>query len=172
MITTRDGIPVHCSFDELVEVDSVKPNPRNPNTHPDGQLRLLGKLISGHGWRSAITVSNRSGLVVRGHGRLLAARAAKLTEVPVDYQDYDSDELEYADLIADNRIAELANVDRATLKDLLEELDTGAMDMELAGWTEEALERLMSEIHIEGEAGEKATERGQIVCPQCGYLIE
>jgi ParB-like chromosome segregation protein Spo0J len=137
---------VLCAYDQLVPVGELKPNPRNPNTHSKDQIRLLVKLIEYHGWRVPVTVSKRSGLIVRGHGRYMAAQKAGW-DVPVDLQDYESDEDEYADLIADNRVAELAVIDTGILKDLLQELDSGAMDMELTGYTDDVLERMMTAIH-------------------------
>lgn len=148
---TADGIPVYCAFDELADIGSLKPHPRNPNRHPESQIALLAKIIKAQGWRAPITVSNRSGYIVRGHGRLLAAQLLGVKQVPVDRQDYASDEEELADLIADNRIAELAEMDSTMLKDVLEELDTGAFDMELTGFTEDALEDLMTQFHVEDE---------------------
>lgn len=65
--------------------------------------------------------------------------------VPVDYQDFASEAEETAYLIADNRIAELAEMDNAAIKDLLAELDTGSTDMELTGYDHEALENLMTQ---------------------------
>lgn len=88
---------VHCAFDRMVLLEDLKPNPRNPNRHPPEQVTLLAKIIRVQGWRVPITVSNRSGLVVRGHCRLLAAREAGLAEAPVDYQDYANDEEETAE---------------------------------------------------------------------------
>lgn len=137
------GIPVHCAFTELVPTANVAPNPRNPNKHPDKQIKLLAKIIRQQGWRAPVTVSLRSGLVVRGHGRLLAAAYLGAAEVPVDYQEYASEAEEWADLIADNRIAELASLDSRALVDLIEELDTGFIDVELTGYSEEALTALI-----------------------------
>lgn len=131
---------VYCSFDEMVPTSDLKPNPRNPNTHPDEQVRLLSKIITENGWRAPITVSTRSGYIVRGHGRLMAARYAGLDECPVDYQDYESDEQELQDLIDDNRIAELAEIDDELLGDLMAELEDAGADVELAGFTAEQLE--------------------------------
>ena len=104
-------VAVHCAFDEMMPIESVIPNPRNPNTHPDKQIKLLAKIINTQGWRAPITVSKRSGFIVRGHGRLLAAQLLNLETVPVDLQDYESEAAEWADLIADNRLAELATID-------------------------------------------------------------
>src|ERR1035437_10276692 len=80
-----DGIPVYCAFDEIVATASLKPNPMNPNTHPDDQVELLGEVISGAGWRAPIVVSLRSGFIVKGHCRLLAAKKQGMLTAPVDY---------------------------------------------------------------------------------------
>ena len=139
-----DDIPVFCAHDELISVADVVGNPRNPNTHPASQIELLAKIIAAQGWRAPITVSRRSGFVVRGHGRLAAAQALGVSSVPVDFQDYESEAAEWADLIADNRIAELADLDFGLLTDLLGELDVGDFDMDLTGFDESELERLMT----------------------------
>lgn len=64
---------VHCSFTKMVATADLKPNPDNPNTHPKAQVEKLAKIITAHGWRHPITVSKRSGFIVAGHCRLLAA---------------------------------------------------------------------------------------------------
>jgi hypothetical protein len=138
------GIPVHCAHLRMADLVSLRPNPRNPNKHSEKQIALLAKVIKHQGWRAPITVSKRSGLVVAGHGRLEAARLLGASQVPVDEQDFASDEDELAHLVADNRLAELADADRAMLKDLAEQMDTGAFDMDLTGFDGEALEELMT----------------------------
>jgi hypothetical protein len=129
------GIPVFCAFDKIVPVGEVKPNPKNPNQHPEEQIDLLAKIIRAQGWRAPVTVSTLSGLVVRGHGRLMAAIHAGLSHVPVDYQHYDSEEAETADLIADNRIAELAEIDNKMLAELFGGFYAEAIDVSLTGYT-------------------------------------
>ena len=143
------GIPVYCRYDEAVEIEKVTGHPRNPNKHGDEQIALLAKIIKASGWRNPICVSNRSGFVIKGHGRLMAARVLGVTHVPVEYQDYATEAEEYQDMIADNRIAELAERDMGIIKDLLEELDTGANDMDLTGYTEAEIERLMTQFHVD-----------------------
>lgn len=141
-----DGIPVYCAVDKIVDIEKIVPNPRNPNQHSDSQIELLAKIIKAQGWRAPITVSNRSGLIVRGHGRMMAARKLGLTKVPVDYQDYANEAEEWADLIADNRIAELAEINNRMLMDLIEEIDTGIIDLEITGYTESDLEKIIAEL--------------------------
>ena len=109
-----DGIPVYCSHDAIVAVADLIPNPDNPNRHPAEQVKKLGAVIRGNGWRQPITVSTLSGMIVKGHGRLLAAELEELKEAPVDYQNYESEAAELADLWADNYIAELAETFRSS----------------------------------------------------------
>lgn len=131
------GIPVFCAHDAIVSIKELRPNPKNPNQHPPEQIKLLGSVIRATGWRGPITVSTRSGMIVKGHGRLLAAQLEDLTEVPVDYQNYASEAEELADLTADNRIAELASTDNKMLAEVFADIDTGEIPFLLSGYTEE-----------------------------------
>ena len=140
------GIPVYCAHDEIVDIIKLIPNPANPNKHPDDQIRLLAKIIKNGGWRQPITVSTRSGYIVKGHGRLMAAQLGNMEQAPVDYQDYASEAEEYADLIADNRIAELSEIDQKMLADVFAEIDTGEIDLDQTGYTDEEVEKLVTSL--------------------------
>jgi len=124
-----DGIRVYCNHDKIVDVAELKPNPENPNQHPDEQIELLAKIIQSNGWRDRIVVSNLSGMIVKGHGRHSAAILAGLAAVPVEYQDYASRDDEIRDLIADNKIAELSDIDNDIAMELLSSL--GDVDVEV-----------------------------------------
>ena len=139
------GVAVHCAHDAVVDITELIPNPRNPNKHGDKQVALLAKIIRHQGWRAPIVVSNRSGFIVAGHGRLEAAKLLNVQTVPVNRQDFATEADEWAHVIADNRIAELAETDDALLKELLAELD-GKIDMDLSGFDAVELERVMDSI--------------------------
>lgn len=130
-------------------VSALVPHPRNPNTHSTAQIELLAKIIAGQGWRAPIVVSKDSGFVVSGHARLKAAERLGLDSVPVNLQPFKTQADEWAHLVADNRIAELAEMDNKLLKDLLSDMDTGAVDMDLTGYDNAALEDLMTQCHVE-----------------------
>ena len=142
--TLANGIEVWCSFDKLVPVGELKPNPRNPNTHPQRQVELLAKNIRYFGWRQTITVSNLSGLIVSGHGRLMAAKHLGVGVVPVDYQDFASESDELAVLVADNRLAELSTVDLNELEKIASEWKLTDFDTILAGFEPADLEGLLN----------------------------
>ena len=125
---------VFCSHTEMRDPASLVEHPRNYNTHPAEQIRLLAKIIKHQGWRNPITVSKRSGYVVKGHGRLAAALQLGCSEVPVDVQEYKDEASEYADMIADNRIAELAEADQDALKGLLTDDVFEGFDLDLTGF--------------------------------------
>lgn len=148
-------IPVYCSHTEMVPVEKVICNPRNPNTHPEKQVTLLAKIIKAQGWRNPIVVSKRSGFVVKGHCRLAAAQELGLEMVPVDYQEYENEAAEWADMIADNRVAELAEADDDVLKGLLEELSAQEIDIDLTGFTAPDISALLEEGQAHGATPEE-----------------
>lgn len=152
------SIPVYCSHDKIVPTGDVKPNPKNPNQHPESQIEMLAKIITTQGWRAPVTVSTRSGLVVRGHGRLMAAKFAGLEFVPVDFQHYESNDAELADLLADNKIAELSEIDNKLLADVFADIDTSSLDVDLTGYTEKEYKGIM-------EALVKATSEPEMKDP-------
>jgi len=150
---SESGIPINCAYDELVPIDEVKPNPRNPNKHPRRQIDLLSKIMQSQGWRAPVTVSTLSGFVVRGHGRLEAARRLGLQAVPVDYQDYENEAQETADLVADNKIAELAHFDDEQLAELLKEIDA-ELEIDFSGFDQKEFDKLLEKIGVQEEKPE------------------
>ena len=141
------SIPVFCAYDEIIPTAKAIPNPQNPNKHPDKQINLLAEIIKQQGWRAPITISTRSGYIVRGHGRLMAARLLGSDSVPADYQHYDSDAAEKADMIADNRIAEFSDLDDI-LSELLEQINGTDFDIELSGFDLDEIHKFL-EIEVD-----------------------
>lgn len=164
-------IPVYCRYDEILPIDEIKPNPRNPNQHPKQQLEMLTKIIEQQGWRAPITISRRSGFIVRGHARLVAAKTLSGL-APVEWQDYGSEAEELADLIADNRIAELAVLDEAQIAELLREIDISDVDIDLTGFANSALEEILKSDVREDMSKEiaKTTLRERYLIPPFSIL--
>ena len=131
---------VYCAYDEIVKIEELKENPKNPNKHSEDQINLLSEVIKKTGWRASITVSTLSGLIVKGHGRLQAAIKAGFNEAPVEFQSFKDEEEEMAALLADNKIAELAEIDNEMLKEIFNEFDFE--DLSLTGFSEDEFKDL------------------------------
>ncbi len=110
-VTCENGMVVHCAHDKLVEIEALRPHPKNRNKHPKDQIERLANILQYQGFRYPVKVSNLSGFVTSGHGRIEAARANGWTHVPVCYQEYADEAQEYADLQADNAIASWSELD-------------------------------------------------------------
>jgi DNA modification methylase len=128
-------VEIKCSADgfKLIATDSIVPNPKNNNRHSIEQLKALERLIRHHGFREPLLISNRSGFLIAGHGRLEAAKAIGMPEVPVIYQDFASEAEEYQHMTADNEIARWAKLDfQAVYEDLksIPDLDTSLLGIE------------------------------------------
>lgn len=138
------NIPVYCAHDAVLPLDEIIPNPKNPNVHPPKQIELLSEIIKKQGWRSPIVISKRSGYIVKGHGRLMAAIDGKMEYAPVDYQNYESDDAEYADVIADNRLAELSNMEPELLAEIMEGMDEAFLA--ITGYTDKEISEILGEL--------------------------
>jgi ParB-like chromosome segregation protein Spo0J len=115
---------------KLVDVDSIIPNPKNANRHSIEQIKRLEKLIKYQGFRNPLIISNRTGFLIAGHGRLEAAKNLGIDKLPVIYQDFENEAQEYAYLVSDNEIARWAELDKQAVHIELLELD---LDVELLG---------------------------------------
>lgn len=123
---------IKCANSKIVDVDSLIPNPKNPNKHPEKQIKLLAKIIKHQGQRLPIVVSKRSGFIVSGHGRLEAIKSLGWRECAIDEQEFTTEADEYAHMIADNKIAEIAEHDDAMMIQDLRDMDF-KLDFDLLG---------------------------------------
>lgn len=135
---------VRCQFSSLQEPGTLYPHPKNPNEHPEKQLDMFIAILRFQGWRRPITVSTRSNFVTKGHGALLSALRAGFTEVPVEYQDYDSEEQELADIVADNALQRMSEMNTGKLKTIMVDLKkTESLQLELTGFETLKIDKLL-----------------------------
>ena len=175
----QTDIKILCTYDKLEPVEKLVENPKNPNRHPEKQIALLAKIIKAQGFRRPIVVSKRSGFIIVGHGRFAAAKYLGMDFVPVDYQEYENEAAEWADMVADNKIAELAEFDNAALTDMIDELNAAVeeFDEELLGIAQADIDKLMGRL----ERAEQKNNTQEIdlsgfddaafehTCPRCGF---
>lgn len=158
---------INCAYDELVDVSKLVPNPKNNNKHPKEQIERLAKIIEFQGQRAPVVVSTRSGFIVKGHGRLEAIKLLGWEKCAVDYQDYENEAQEYADMIADNQIATWAEFDTQMLLDELPSLD---IDTDMLGMVELPKLEIVEDNDEEDEF--KEVEKHLCRCPACGHINE
>ena len=127
----------------MVPVDSLIPYARNARTHSEEQIAQIAASIREFGWTNPILTDGDKG-VIAGHGRLAAARKLELTEVPVIELGHLSPEQKKAYILADNRIALNSGWDEELLKLELQELQGVDFDLDLLGFGDDEIERLLN----------------------------
>lgn len=137
---------------KIVDISILVENPKNNNIHPEDQIERLAKLIKYTGFRNPLVVSNRSGFVLCGHGRISAARKAGLNQLPVIYQDFKDEAEEYQYMTADNAIHNWSSLDLTKINS--EMLDFGPdFDIDMLGLKEFDIEP-MSDIPLDNISGD------------------
>jgi DNA modification methylase len=112
-------------------VDTLRPDPRNARTHPKQQVDQIVASIRQFGFVNPI-LADPDGCIIAGHGRLMAAKAMGLAEVPTIYIAGLSESQKRALRIADNKIALGAGWDLDVLKSELTELQSLDLDFDLS----------------------------------------
>src|ERR1700694_3939863 len=111
-------------------VGDLIPDPRNARTHPKRQIDQLRASIEAFGFTNPI-LADPEGHIIAGHGRLQAARAMGLTELPVITLSGLSETQKRTLRIADNKIALNAGWDLEILQLELGELGSIDVDIDL-----------------------------------------
>lgn len=129
-----------------IEVDRIRPNPRNPRIHSAKQVGQIAASIREFGFCNPILIDEDS-RVIAGHGRLEAARLLQMARVPVIRLAGLSAAQKTALAIADNRIAENAGWDPELLALEIESLVDTEIDLTVIGFE-------MGEIDLVLQVGE------------------
>ena len=140
---------------EQVPIEKVIPYAQNAKAHPEGQVKKLADQITEFQWDQPIVV-DAGMVIIKGHGRLLAAQALGLKTVPVVVADYLSPEQARAARIADNKVSEsewFPEILGLELK-ALQEMD---FNMELTGFD---LDELNDLLKLDGAGGDPPEDPG------------
>jgi DNA modification methylase len=138
MTTQRD----YPSQVEIWGIERLIPSARNARTHTDCQVAEIAGSIAAFGFMSPVLV-DAQGIIIAGHGRVLAARKLQLDRVPVIVVEHLTESEKRAFAIADNKIALNAGWDEELLRVELEALRGEGMDLDKLGFSEEELQALV-----------------------------
>lgn len=157
---------------EQVAVESLIPYARNSRTHSDEQVAQIAASIREFGWTNPILVDGENGIIA-GHGRLLAARKLKMSQVPVIQLDGMTDTQKKAYIIADNKLSDNSDFDSEMLALELTDLHSEDFDIGLIGFNADELTKLIG-FGEEIESPEEFKEIDENIdteycCPKCKY---
>jgi len=142
-------------------LDRLIPHARNARTHSETQIAQIAGSIAEFGFVNPVLVGD-DGVLVAGHGRILAARKLGLHEAPVIVLAHLTPTQRRALMIADNQIALNAGWNEELLSAELASLKEESFDLELLGFDDADLDRLLAtpleEVQSADEAPEPPTE--------------
>ena len=134
------------SFPVTVErwpLERLIPHARNARTHSDEQVAQIAGSIAEFGFVNPVLVGD-DGVIVAGHGRVLAARKLGLTDAPVIVLSHLTPTQRRALMIADNQIATNAGWNDEMLAAELAALREEDVDLGLLGFDEAEIDRLLA----------------------------
>lgn len=120
---------------QLLPIEQLIPYVNNARQHSEEQIALLRSSIREFGFVAPALVDGQCN-VLAGHGRIMAAKAEGITEVPCVLVDHLTDAQRRAYILADNRLAEMATWDTALVSLELEQLRDAGFDFSLTGFDE------------------------------------
>ncbi len=120
---------------ELLDIEAVKPNPKNARTHSSQQLKQITSSMKAFGFTNPVLI-DESNVLIAGHGRLEAAKTLGLSQIPSIRIAQLSDAEKRALMLADNKIAMNAGWDIEILTRELADLSSMELsfDVELTGF--------------------------------------
>lgn len=139
---------------EMMKPAALRPWPTNARTHSKKQLRQLQKSIETFGFTNPVLIDD-DGAILAGHGRVEAAKALNMDEVPCIRIRHMSEDEKRAYVLADNKLALNAGWDEellATELGVLLESDLG-FDIDVTGFSIPEIDGLIEGLEPE-EAGD------------------
>ena len=129
---------------EKVNIDALVPYARNARTHSKEQILQLRSSLREFGFVNPVIV-DKDYNIIAGHGRVLAAKAEGLTEIPCVFAEHLTEAQKKAYILADNRLALSAGWDEELLALEFADLKDLGFDLGLTGFDEKEIEKLFAD---------------------------
>lgn len=126
------------------EINLLIPYALNARTHSDEQLEQLKASITEFGWTSPVLI-DEAGVIIAGHGRVLAASALGLDMAPTITLTGLSETQKKAYRLADNRLPLNAGWDEALLAEELKQIMAEGFDLSVTGFSESELDAMLAD---------------------------
>lgn len=137
---------------QLISTEKLIPYVNNARTHSTEQINKLRSSLREFGFINPVII-DRDYNVIAGHGRIEAAKAEGISEVPCVFADYLTEAQKKAYILADNRMAMDAGWDEELLRVEIEALQAESFDVDLTGFDESEIADLFetdSEVKDDG----------------------
>ena len=137
---------------QLISTEKLIPYVNNARTHSAEQINKLRSSLREFGFINPVII-DRDFNVIAGHGRIEAAKAEGISEVPCVFADYLTPAQKKAYILADNRMAMDAGWDEELLRVEIEALQAESFDVGLTGFDESEIADLFetdSEVKDDG----------------------
>lgn len=154
---------------EYRKVSELLPYARNARTHSDEQVSQLAASIKEFGFNNPVAI-DADGMILCGHGRVMAAQKLHMTEVPTVCLSHLSDTQVKAYILADNKLALNAGWDNDMLKVELEDLKDLDFDLNLTGFSDEELKDILVEDPTEAHEDNYDGEPPEVAKSQLGDI--
>lgn len=128
---------------EKVQIDKLVPYARNARTHSKEQVLQIRASIREFGFLNPIII-DKDHNIIAGHGRVLAAKAEGISELPCVFVEHLTEAQKRAYILADNQLAHNAGWDAEMLSVEIAELKGVDFDLSLLGFDPAELSRLMT----------------------------
>ena len=128
---------------KLVPISKLVPYANNARTHSPEQINKLRGSLREFGFVSPVIIDKDYGILA-GHGRVMAARAEGMENVPCVFVDHLTEAQKKAYILADNRFALDAGWDEEMLRVEMEALQDMDFDVSLTGFDEAEIADLLS----------------------------
>jgi hypothetical protein len=115
---------------KVVNLSDLRPSPHNSRKHGPAQIRKLAKSIETFGFNAPV-LADKSGNILAGHGRFLAAQLLGMTQVPVVFLHHLNAAQANAYMLADNKLTDLSSWDDQKLAVQLKELSELSVNFEI-----------------------------------------
>jgi len=126
---------------ERWDIDKLINYARNSRKHSDAQVDMIAASMKEWGWTSPCLV-DESGLIICGHGRVMAAKKLGFAQVPVMVAVGWSEAQKRAYVIADNQLSAASSWDDEMLKVELSDLKLEGFDLDLLGFGDQLTDLL------------------------------
>lgn len=158
---------------EVLPLAKLVPYARNARTHSEAQVAQIAGSIREFGFTNPVLIDAADGIIA-GHGRVMAARALGLSDVPCIRLGHLTETQRRAYVLADNRIALNSGWDADMLALELTELKIDDFDLSLLGFDVPELDELLNgSDDLPGMPSDFKEFDEEIEteheCPKCGY---